>query len=407
MKIVIICIDALRADSVGPRMQEFLESGREYVNAYAAGPTTIPSVPTCLTGVPAGQHGLVTAHSRLRVTTIAERLSDRGFHTVGYSANNLASLPQKCFDEWFDLRWMSNYTHVGEATDDDPLYPGKEWNGRAQLKATQESYEEIWDDIRNRKGDLFAYIHLMDPHEPFRQIEGVPIDAFPHDYRTFRFNQWIVQAAVKGKSAPTKKQWKQIWKLYKAEIAYLDERIEFPGDLTILIADHGQLIAEGPGGGWLGHSSKHFYEELLRIPFGIRGLGGKKGVKVKRPFHLMYLPHLIERFLDGKPLPKGDDLYWEDYWYECATFAVKNSDSLLETLVMHSTGEIWYVDKKGNETTDLAKVPSGGLIRRLTERVVRANLYPMVFMLKDREQEMTKEEKEIIEGRLRGMGYIP
>lgn len=400
MKIVVICIDALRADSVGPGMQEFLDGGIHYVNAYAAGPTTIPSVPTALTGVPASQHGLVTASHKLRVPTIAERLRERGFHAVGYSANNLASLPQACFDEWYDLRWMSNYAHVGEATDDDPLYPGKEWNGMAQIKATQESYEEIWSDIENRKGDLFAYVHLMDTHEPFRQIPSVPLGEFPHDYRTFRFNKWICDAANAGKNALTKKQWGLVWELYLAEVAYLDERLEFPGDVVIFMADHGQLIGGGEGGGWLGHVAKHFYEDVLRVPFGIR-LKGEKPKKIDRPINLMYLPQLIEAILGGKELPAGDTLYWEDFWYDTATFAMKNPDCPTETLVMHSTGDVWYCSKKGKTTTAFSRVPNGRLLRGLARCMVRAAAYPPLWG-----GGKSEEDQEIVKDRLKGLGYI-
>jgi len=397
MKITVICADALRADSVGPRMQEFLDSGLEFTNAYAAGPSTIPSVPTYLTGVLPSEHGLVTAKHKLLVPTIAEKLQKRHFHTIGYSANNLASLHKDIFDEWNDLRWMSNFVCIGEPTEDDPLFPGESWNGMARLKATQESYEDVWDDIAGRKGDVFAYVHLMDVHEPFRRIPSVSLSDFPHDYRTFRLLQWIDGEADHGRDALTDEQWAKIRELYKAEIAYLDQRLEFPGDIVILMADHGQLIREGERGAWLGHPAKFFLESSLRVPFGIKGLG-TAGAKHGRPFNLRFLPDVIWAILGDGDLPAGDDLYWEDFWYETASYAIKDVHNPIETLVMHSTGEIWYQRPKAKPTKSIEEVPA-----RMVEKLVARRKEAQKRV---RRLELRDESEAIVKRRLEGLGYL-
>jgi len=397
MKITVIVVDCLRADSVGSRMQEFLDSGLEFTQAYAAGPTTIPSVPTYLTGLLPSEHGLVTANHKLLVPTITERVRKMGFHTIGYSANNLASLHKDIFDEWKDLHWMSNYVQIGEPTENDPLFPGQPWNGIERVKATQESYKDVWEDIAGRKGDVFAYVHLMDVHEPFRRIPSIGLVEFPHDYRTFRFLQWINKEADKGGDALTDEQWGKVWELYRAEIAYLDERLEFPGDIVIFMADHGQLIREGERGAWLGHLTKFFLENSLRVPFGIVGLG-TAGVKCNRPFNLRFLPDVIMTALGKGDLPTGDDLYWEDFWHETATYAIKDVHNPIETLVMHSTGEIWYQGPQGNTTKGIEEVPAR-MVRKLAERRKEAEKRAKRFELRD-------ESEAVVKRRLEGLGYI-
>lgn len=394
MKIVLIVIDCLRADSLGPKMRQFLDSNCEFTNAYAAGASTIPSVPTCLTGVPASEHGLVTAKHKLLIPTIAEELQDRGFHTIGYSANNLANLQKDLFMEWKNLRWMSNWTQIAEPIDRDLLYPDNPaWNGTARLKATQESYEEIWDDIENRKGDLFAYVHLMDIHEPFRKIPSVKLSDFPEDHRTFRLPQWINERAKRGEQTLTEEQWAKMWELYRAEVKYLDDRLEFPGDIVIFMSDHGQLMGEQDG--WFGHPAKFFYDECLRIPLGVKGIAGP--AKCNGPFNAMYLPALIKAILGEGDLPTGDDLYWEDFWYETETHGIKNPECPKETLVIHSTGAIWYQDKEGKATRSIEEVPTR-MVEMLMARKKEA-------LKRARRLELRDESEAIVKRRLEGLGY--
>jgi len=310
----------------------------------------------------------------LLVPTIAERLAEEGFHTIGYSANNLANLHQDVFAEWRQLPWMS-------------------WG----LKATQDSYDDVWSDIDSREGDIFTYVHLMDVHEPFRVIPEVSLRDFPADYRTFKFAQWINDRANHGENPFTDEQWQKVWQLYRAEVKYVDDRLKFPGDIVIFMADHGQLIGEGERGAWLGHPSKFFLESLLRIPFGVLGLG-KSGAKYHQPFNTRFLPDVIMAALGRGDLPVGDDLFWEDFWYDASTFAIKNPECPQETLVLHSTQDLWYQSPTGETTNVIDKVP-GPMIQRLLMRMAEARGMATSFQERD-------EAAEIIEDRLRGLGYL-
>lgn len=399
MKITVICIDCLRADSLGPRMREFLDSALEFTQAYAAGPATIPSVPTCLTGVPTGRHGFIGVEHDVQVPIIAERLRERGFHTVGYSANSLVDVLEPRFDEWHKMPWMGGTLGVktGEPTQNDPLFPGSPWNGTERCKATQDSYDAIWADIEDRQGDFFFYIHLMDTHEPFRQVPSVPLNAFPADYRAYRLIRWVNDCGSRGEDPLSNEQWAMIRELYDAEVAYLEKRLEFPGDLVFFFADHGNMLGEGERGAYIGHGSKFFLDCLLQIPFGIKGIG-REGQRWDKPFNLRFLPAVIENVLGGKKLPDGNDLYWEDFMYNAPAFSIRDPLCPRKTLKYEpASNYMWYQDEQGNTTTNSDEVPRD-IVEMLLTRMAKE---PRRRAFAER-----GEDQKIIKDRLRGLGYI-
>jgi len=101
--LALIVIDTLRADAVssygGPRrstpnLDRLAAKGLVYRQAYAPAPWTLPSHATLLTGVGPAEHG-VGLHGRMALpdtlTTLAERLSEAGYATAGFSENPVVS----------------------------------------------------------------------------------------------------------------------------------------------------------------------------------------------------------------------------------------------------------------------------------------------------------------------------
>ena len=96
-------IDTLRADAVSaygavegttPSFDALASRGLLYERAYAPSPWTLPSHASLLTGFEVDRHGVGVAGRmglRAEFTTLAERLSEAGYQTVGFSENPLVS----------------------------------------------------------------------------------------------------------------------------------------------------------------------------------------------------------------------------------------------------------------------------------------------------------------------------
>ena len=377
VKITVICVDCLREDAVGPQMAEFLSNSVHFTNAYAAGPATHPSVPTCLTGKVTGEHGVIETHYKPRVKSWVEDLADIGFQTTCFTANHFTYSIAGMFNEWKMLPWL------------DP---------RSKTKKTQDSYEKVWRYISKYDGDLFTYVHLMDVHPPYR-LHGLTNEEFGMSVDKFDLVRAINMAAVSRKDLLSDEQWKKIVWLMTKEVGYLDDRIDFPGDIVFFMSDHGEILGEYyRGARWWSHSAKHWSDHQLRIPFGY-SIQGEAPRKVWQPFCTRFLGDLIKALLDKGEYPSGGELYWEDYWYNTSHYCVKNPLRPEESLVVGSDGIRWY----NGEDVDLANVP-GHMVDLLADRMA-AHGYRGGLWASEPEV-ATGEDKEIVEDRLRALGYI-
>ena len=95
--LVLISIDTLRADAVGPRpdgssdtpvLDTLARRGTSYANAFSPGAWTLPTHATMLTGVQPPTHGALLPIHRLSssVPTLAEILREAGYRTVALTA---------------------------------------------------------------------------------------------------------------------------------------------------------------------------------------------------------------------------------------------------------------------------------------------------------------------------------
>ena len=114
--IVLVLIDALRADHVGaygydkkttPELDKLAAKSARYTRAYVNAPWTRPSTASFLTGLNASRHLTETSTAKLPadVITIAQRLKNAGWATYGFTANgnggSLAAL-ERGFDVFRD-----------------------------------------------------------------------------------------------------------------------------------------------------------------------------------------------------------------------------------------------------------------------------------------------------------------
>jgi hypothetical protein len=126
--------------------------------------------------------------------------------------------------------------------------------------------------------DAFLYLHLMDPHEPYRSHTDSELSA-PE----------IGPLALRRRDA-TSEERELLRRLYAEEVAHVDQVLApflavLPSDaIVVLTSDHGEGLGEH--GAW-GHGL-NLFQEALEVPLLIRGPGVVAG-EVAEPVQLLDL----------------------------------------------------------------------------------------------------------------------
>src|SRR5438128_3377816 len=156
--IVLLCMDTLRADAVAtgpggedserfmPALGAFARGATVFADASASSSWTAPSVATLLTGLEPARTGVRGAFSAgallFSVTTLAEALRDRGFHTAAYTAGGWLA-PERGYAQGF-----ASYS---VAFDD----------------AGPEALLAAWQAARPKDAPFFLFLHTIAPHDPY------------------------------------------------------------------------------------------------------------------------------------------------------------------------------------------------------------------------------------------------
>ena len=155
--VIFIVADTLRGDALSvqggsaptPNLDHFARSGVRFERAYSHIPVTGPSHASMFTGLLPHEHGTLINTQPLsdKLTTLAEILQDRGYHTAAFIS--LGVLRGKYgFDqgfEEFDEQFGENYFRRGDAVTDASL---------------------DWLEQKPQK-PFFLWLHYSDPHEPY------------------------------------------------------------------------------------------------------------------------------------------------------------------------------------------------------------------------------------------------
>ncbi len=245
--VILVTMDTTRADHIGcygypyaktPTLDAIARKGVVFEQAATATPLTLPAHCSIMTGMYPTHHGVrVNGNTALgdEQTTLAEVFSAQGYKTGAFIAafvlDGRWGLKQG-FEEYDDQFDLNKYKHLdlGEVQ-----RPGNEVMDSALA----------WLD-GHKAGPFFAWIHLYDPHSPYKPPE-------PY-YSEFE-----------GRGLPG---------LYDGEIAFMDEQIgrcvswlERSGldknTIMILIGDHG----EGLGSHGEGTHGYFIYDYALHVPF--------------------------------------------------------------------------------------------------------------------------------------------
>ncbi len=160
--VVIITIDTMRADrltsEIAPALSTLAATAVRFITARTAVPLTLPSHTTLLTGQRPPQHGVRLNGQALAgdVPTLATALRGAGYRTAAF-------VGAYALDRRFGLA-------RGFETYDDQVT--RDWDAADRLEAERPAGAVVdaalaWMD-RVQDGPYFLWVHLYDPHEPYR-----------------------------------------------------------------------------------------------------------------------------------------------------------------------------------------------------------------------------------------------
>lgn len=271
--VLIYLIDTLRADHLGiygyaratsPYLDAFAADAIVFDAAQAQSSWTKPVVASMMTGLLPQEHGVQGREDKVApdARTLAGILQLAGYATYAVSTNSTV------FSDFnFDIGFHE-FVELGER----PTEEVHQLSDAVNL----EFFE--WLDTRPKERPFFAFLHTMDPHEPYAPREP---------YRSMLANDVLDPTINKGPAVrrardadPTldiERVRRDMEHLYDAEIAFNDaqfgalvERLKAAGLydslLIIVLSDHGDEFMEH--GGW-SHGAT-LYQEVVHVPLLVK-----------------------------------------------------------------------------------------------------------------------------------------
>jgi arylsulfatase A-like enzyme len=273
--IVVIVLDTVRADHLGlygydqntsPNLDAWSKGAHVWKNAEADGPWTLPSHASMFTGLPTRLHG---AHApdesdprkgaplAESFVTVAERLRDAGYGTVGIAGNRAFLHPAYGLSQGFDAWICDQLIKDARGVPYNPL----------------DRVIPLAEHALQTKGDrpLFLFVNLMDAHTPYVPRKGYVADASLIQKKTLPGHKRYTEASTLLMSggeldATVAASWTAA---YDSEIRWIDHGL---GELlpavagvphVFILADHGEYLGEHK----LVEHGKDVYEPATRIPF--------------------------------------------------------------------------------------------------------------------------------------------
>ena len=253
--VVVITIDTLRADHLGcygykqihtPNIDALASDGVRFERAYTPVPVTLPAHTVIFTGtypMLSGMHDFSGNKLNAGQPTLASVLKQHGYTTgavLGSAVLDSRFGLNQGFDFYYD---HFDFNRLQESNLEEMERPGNfvadvalDWLGR------------------NRKNKFFLWMHLYDPHYPYR-----PPAPYSEQYRDRPYDGEIAFADA------------QVGRL----IAYLRANGIYRNTIIVLAGDHGESLGE--------HGEKNhgffIYNATLHVPMIIR-LPGSSSPKV-------------------------------------------------------------------------------------------------------------------------------
>ncbi|MEM7351945.1 MAG: sulfatase [Acidobacteriota bacterium] len=264
---VLILADTLRADALGsyghegdptPSLDALARQGVRFDRAFAQSYWTRPSMASMMTGRYVAATGVQTGRERLPESyeTLAERLADGGFTTVGIVTNPNAG-PHAGLEQGFDRIRSSSLEQT------EPLI----------AEIVLPMLDELDDD------DVFLYLHLMEAHGPYGPPEPPDIDlqslatGSPLTPDPAFDRPWSRRPTAAQRVALYKYDVRSMDRALGKLFAHLDRRWRSPAGappIVAFVSDHGEHLGERDQ--W-GHRWADLYPENVQVPLIIRAPG--------------------------------------------------------------------------------------------------------------------------------------
>jgi arylsulfatase A-like enzyme len=315
--VLLLLGDTLRRDHLGvygyaretaPTLRRLAEQGALFRDAVAQGSWTKVSTTSIFTGLYQSSHGVQQFYDRLpdAAVTMAEIFHDAGYATVGYSSVMFTGRFTNLHQGYDSLHEMSS---VLDGSMDTEIKTGRAYTDR---------FLDWLDDHRDVRS--FAFIQMMDPHDPFEPRDpyatlwadpGLRARHLAEVEKARPFIEWpfMRQRGLADRKALEKagidpaahvaqhRDWYDgSIRGMDAEIARIVERLEALGlaDDTLLVfaADHGEEFHDH-GGVFHGQT---LYGEMLDVPLIVWAPGRvPAGVTIDSTVELIdVLPTLVE-----------------------------------------------------------------------------------------------------------------
>jgi choline-sulfatase len=268
--LLLITIDTLRVDRVGafggrpgltPRLDQLAAGGLRLTRTYSSAPLTLPSHASILTAVSPPVHGL-RANGLFRLgpnlPTLATVLKGRGYRTGAFvgafvlDARFGLNRGFDVYDDRYGEKPTDDPAEGAERRAEDVIKPAAAWINQQSTRGNLQSNPQSNSQSAIGNQQWFAWVHLYDPHEPYRAPEPYASQHEPYD----------------------------------AEVAYTDAMVgrlldelraagQLERTLVVVAADHGESLGE--------HGERthgvFVYDATMRVPwiisqgsrFGVRG----------------------------------------------------------------------------------------------------------------------------------------
>jgi arylsulfatase A-like enzyme len=416
--IILISLDEVRPDHLScygykkiktSNIDSIAEQGVIFETCISSADFTPVAMGSVITGKYPNKHGMRDAYSYLRGPTIAEILKKEGYSTAGFVGNGLLAERagfRESFDYWSETSKESSWMEIiyPENEDKEMIYEGNYW------------VEEFFSWLKKpHSKPLFMWGHLYETHEGSEKSlikrglieEGVLSEFSYQDAKIMLADEKLIGRLIKT----------------------LEKLGIYENTTVVLMSDHGTNNGEHPASQvpWRKHEvtfPQHttMYDHDLKVFLIMKDKDLPKRHKIKGMVRSIdVIPTILEVAgvsgkdieFDGKSLipeiKKGqsyrDEVYSEDL-FESRGFGALQSIrtdrvKLIRNLTL-GTEEYYNLEKDPGEQNDIKNNTDK---KKLIELRKRLN-----YFLRDKSGASTRdisgEEKEEIDNRLRALGYI-
>lgn len=302
--IILISLDTLREDRVGPRdgaesltpnLDAFAARASRFDHAWATAPWTLPSHASMLTGQYPFEHGAYTldlgavTDSTIKNNVVpvpeetlllSERLSVAGYQTAAVVANHVFLREEFGFTQGFD-----------------------------HFDTEHRFFEGINAGVRRWLGQrddrpFFLFLNYMDAHSPYNLTPRKGMTQIPGSESGDNLLKALYSRVLSGEkpvdllSRLSSLYDLGVWNLDRGLgelFTMLEEKGLFDDAVIAIVSDHGEFLGEHD----LIEHSKDVYEPVIRIPFLFKAPGQQEGTIEDTVASLVHVPYLIAQHTDA------------------------------------------------------------------------------------------------------------